>query len=998
MAARQAAGLISLLLRYLLSACLLTAGGPAQADNNPAKPLVVGSEQDYPPFATGTTDHTAGGFSVELWKAVAAESGLDYVIHVRPFHTLLQDFKAGKIDVLLNLAQSDERRKFADFTVPHVIVSGAIFVRKGESGIRSEADLAGKSILVLKADLAQDYAVAKGWQQDLVPVDTVEEGFTLLAAGQHDAMLLGKLTGLLTLQKLGLSTIETLDIKPGFSQKFAFAVPKGEAALLATINEGLAVSKTNGGYDALYNKWFGILTEATLEQTLRRYGVAIILLLLANAGIAGYFLYKRHIGRRQIEAARQEALGRLQSIASQLPGVIFQYVQRPDGSAYIPYASDALYDIYRLRPEEVRDDASPVFALIHPDDLDALVASVQEAAETLKPWRHEYRARFHDGTVHWLYGNALLHKEPDGTVMFQGFITNITDRKLIETELHVAATAFESQESILVTDANNVILRVNHAFTESTGYSAADVLGKTPAILKSGRHDADFYAAMWASINATGKWQGEIWNRRKNGDIIPEWLTITAVKTDDETITHYVATHIDITLRKAAEEEIRQLAFYDALTQLPNRRLMLDRLQHALVSCNRDGHRLALLFIDLDNFKTLNDTLGHDRGDLLLQQVAQRLLACVRESDTVARLGGDEFVVILERLSDDTQEAITEAEATGEKILNNLNQPYQIVGNECHSTPSIGITLSRRYSETVDDLLKRADIAMYQAKAAGRNALRFFDPKMQAAVTARVELEKDLRQALAANQFELYFQAQVQHEQKIIGAEALLRWKHPDRGLVVPLDFISLAEETGLILPIGQWVLETACARLKAWERNSNTRHLQLAINVSPRQFHQTDFANQVQETLRRYQINANRLEFELTESLVLDDIDDTITKMHALKAIGLHFSMDDFGTGYSSLAYLTRLPLDTLKIDKSFVHNIGLKSTDAVIVTIIGMARNLGMGVIAEGVETEQQCRFLAQHGCSVCQGYRFGRPGVLSHFEAQLEGFSCEDVARSC
>ncbi|MEZ5592467.1 MAG: bifunctional diguanylate cyclase/phosphodiesterase [Gammaproteobacteria bacterium] len=425
---------------------------------------------------------------------------------------------------------------------------------------------------------------------------------------------------------------------------------------------------------------------------------------------------------------------------------------------------------------------------------------------------------------------------------------------------------------------------------------------------------------------------------------------------------------------------------------------MMDRLQHALVSCNRDGHRLALLFIDLDNFKTLNDTLGHDRGDLLLRQVAQRLLACVRESDTVARLGGDEFVVILERLSDHTREAITEAEATGEKILNNLNQPYQIVGNECHSTPSIGITLSRRSNETVDDLLKRADIAMYQAKAAGRNALRFFDPKMQAAVTARVGLEMDLRQALAANQFELYFQAQVQHEQKIIGAEALLRWRHPDRGLVAPLDFIPLAEETGLILPIGQWVLETACAQLKAWERNSNTRHLQLAVNVSPRQFHQADFANQVQETLRRYQVNANRLEFELTESLVLDDIDDTITKMHALKAIGLHFSMDDFGTGYSSLAYLTRLPLDTLKIDKSFVHNIGLKTTDAVIVTIIGMARNLGMGVIAEGVETEQQCRFLAQHGCPVCQGYRFGRPGVLSHFEAQLEGFSCEDVAQSC
>ncbi|HLD09561.1 MAG TPA: EAL domain-containing protein, partial [Methylophilaceae bacterium] len=843
-------------------------------------------------------------------------------------------------------------------------------------------------IIVMSADIAQEYAISRGWREQLVRVNTAEEGLKLLASGQHDAMLLSKLVGSQILEKLKLENIKALNIKTGFSQKFSFAVHKGETELLAEINEGMALTKANGVYDALYEKWFGVHEEVTLAQTLRKYSLPIALILLVNVGIAGYIFYKRRIGREQIEAARQEALDRLQRIASQLPGVIFQYRLRPDGSSCVPFASEALRDIYRLSPEEVREDASPIFALIHPEDLDGLVASVQVSAQNLTPWRHEYRVKFDDGTVHWLFGNALPQKEKGGSTLFHGFITDITERKLVETELHVAATAFESQEGMLVTNAENVILRVNHAFTKITGYTAGEVVGQTPSLLKSDRHDADFYAAMWESIKRTGGWRGEIWNRRKNGEVHPVWLTITAVTTEDGTVTHYIATHTDITSRKAAEDEIRQLAFYDFLTQLPNRRLMIDRLQQALASGARSRRQSALLFIDLDNFKTLNDTLGHDIGDLLLQQVAQRLSTCVRKSDTVARLGGDEFVVVLVGLSENAQEAATQAETVGEKILAALNKPYQIAGHDFNSTPSIGITLSSSHLETVDDLLKRADIAMYQAKAAGRNTLRFFDPQMQAAVNARVKLEKDLRQALAENQFELYYQAQVYHNRQIISAEVLLRWAHPEHGMILPLEFIPLAEETGLILPIGQWVLETVCAQLKAWEADVNTRHLQLAVNVSPRQFRQANFVNQVHETLLRSKINPDRLELELTETLVLDNIDDAIIKMHALKEIGLHFSMDDFGTGYSSLAYLTQLPLDKLKIDKSFVHNIGVKSTDAIIVqTIIGMASNLGMEVVAEGVETEEQRKFLEQHGCPVCQGYLFSKPVTLKEFEKKLE-----------
>ncbi|MGZ8181346.1 MAG: putative bifunctional diguanylate cyclase/phosphodiesterase [Methylobacter sp.] len=460
------------------------------------------------------------------------------------------------------------------------------------------------------------------------------------------------------------------------------------------------------------------------------------------------------------------------------------------------------------------------------------------------------------------------------------------------------------------------------------------------------------------------------------------------MKGTDGIVTNYVATLVDITLNKAAADEIERLAFYDPLTGLPNRRLLLDRLDLALASSHRSGRKGALLFIDLDNFKTLNDTLGHDMGDLLLQLVAVRLSSCIREGDTVARLGGDEFVIMLEDLSKQAVEAATQTETIGEKILVALNQTYQLAKHEYYSTPSIGASLFNGHEQSTDELLKQADIAMYQAKTSGRNALRFFDPQMQASINTRVAMEADLRQAVAENQFILYYQPQVYHDGHAIGAEVLIRWHHPQRGLVSPADFIPLAEETGLILPIGLWVLETACAQIKIWEDSGHTQHLQLAVNVSVRQFRQPDFVEEVSQVLRRSAINPHKLKLELTENLMLDDIDDTIVKMNTLREIGVCFSMDDFGTGYSSLSYLTQLPLDQLKIDQSFVRNIGVKPTDAVIVqTIIGMAKNLGMEVIAEGVETQAQRAFLEQHGCPVCQGYLFGKPVLLAEFEQLLK-----------
>ena len=570
-----------------------------------------------------------------------------------------------------------------------------------------------------------------------------------------------------------------------------------------------------------------------------------------------------------------------------------------------------------------------------------------------------------------------------------GFLTFfLTQLRKGEADLRIAAIAFESQEGMLITDANNVILRVNRAFTNITGYSAEEVIGNNPRILSSGRQDAKFYEDMWESIRRTDRWEGEIWNRRKNGEIYPEYLTITGVKDSHGNSLNYVATLTDITLSKAADEKIKHLAFYDPLTLLPNRRLLMDRLQQALASSARSGREGALLFIDLDNFKTLNDTLGHDIGDMLLQHVAQRLESCVREGDTVARLGGDEFVVMLEDLSNKELDAAAQTEAVGEKILASLNQPYQLVTHTYHSTPSIGASLFSDHQLGIEELLKQADIAMYQAKKAGRNTLRFFDPQMQETINARAALEVELRKALEISQFQLYYQIQVDNSGRPLGAEALIRWLHPERGLISPAHFIPLAEETGLILPIGQWVLETACSQLKVWQQDEFTRDLVLAINVSAKQFHLADFVLQVQSLVQRHAINANLLKLELTESMLLENIEDTIATMNALRKIGIRLSLDDFGTGYSSLQYLKRLPLNQLKIDQSFVSDIAVDSSDKAIVrTIIAMAQSLNMDVIAEGVETAEQRQLLLDRGCIHYQGYMFGQPVSIDEFKARLK-----------
>jgi diguanylate cyclase (GGDEF)-like protein/PAS domain S-box-containing protein len=565
--------------------------------------------------------------------------------------------------------------------------------------------------------------------------------------------------------------------------------------------------------------------------------------------------------------------------------------------------------------------------------------------------------------------------------------TDITERKRAESELSIAAAAFESQESMLVTDANNVILRVNKAFADCTGYTAEEVIGKTPQIFKSGRHDRKFFAAMWQSIKRTGSWQGEIWDRRKNGEVYPKWLTISAVKGQDGVVTHYVGAHTDITERKIAEGKINQLAFFDQLTGLPNRTLFLDRLRQAMIACERSGAQGALLFLDLDHFKALNDTMGHDQGDTLLKQVAQLLTENVRQGDTVARLGGDEFVIVLGGLEQQPVNAATDVEAVCRKLLAALKQDLVLERMEFHSSASIGVTLFTGQQTSIEDLLKQADMAMYRSKEAGRNTFTFFDPTMEETMLARALVEADLRRAIHEQQFVLHYQPQVDSANgRIVGAEALVRWRHPSRGLVSPGEFIPAAEETGMILPLGRWVLESACATLATWAQQPETAHLTIAVNVSAHQFRQIDFVDQVIAAIDQHKINPRRLELELTESIFVDSVEDVIVKMAALKTRGVGFSLDDFGTGYSSLAYLSRLPLDQLKIDRSFVMNLESSHRNAAIcAATISLAHNLALKVVAEGVETNGQRDFLSKvHHCNLLQGYLLGRPMPLVQFEA--------------
>ena len=587
-----------------------------------------------------------------------------------------------------------------------------------------------------------------------------------------------------------------------------------------------------------------------------------------------------------------------------------------------------------------------------------------------------------DGSRIWISENAhTVYDQKGQFACYEGTVQNISERKQTEEHLRLLAMVFSnSNEAIIVTDADNLIVATNPAFTTLTGYQPADVVGKNPRVLSAGTTAPEVFREMWASLQRHGAWQGELWDRRITGEAYPKWLSISLVRDESGQIRNYIGSFIDISELKATQERIRHLAHHDTLTELPNRYSLHKKLEQALAICKRNNMQMALMLIDLDRFKTINDTLGHQAGDELLIQVAQRLSGAVRESDIVARLGGDEFVVALPGIS-----SPADAAHLAEKIGREISLPYLINGQEQQTTPSIGICLYPSDSTEIGDLLKNADVAMYHAKAKGRGNFQFFTEDMNIATTARMNIEADLRLALARGEFLLHYQPQLDlRSGTIVGVEALIRWQHPTRGLVPPSDFIPIAEESGMIAAIGDWMLEEACRQLKIWQQKGIS-HLRMSINLSSGQFLDKTLPARIHELLVRNDLSAHLIDLEVTESMSMASPDESISVMNTLRSSGLTLSIDDFGTGYSSLAYLKLLPINTLKIDRSFVKDIESDPNDADIcdVTVL-LAHKLGLEVVAEGVETEAQLKFLLSIGCEKIQGYLISKP--LAAEQAEL------------
>lgn len=589
-----------------------------------------------------------------------------------------------------------------------------------------------------------------------------------------------------------------------------------------------------------------------------------------------------------------------------------------------------------------------------------------------------------EGRTLWFEVSAVYRpfSEEVSTGHFIVLLRDISQRQEAEQQQRIAATAFETQDGILISDRQNRIIRVNKAFQKLTGYTENEVLGQTPAILQSGRHSPEFYQDMFADLRQKGAWEGEVWNRRKDGEIYPEWLSISTVHDLQGQVSHFVATFKDISERKASERKIQQLHYYDSLTRLANRTLLLEEMNDLLQNNGLQQSQAAILFIDLDHFKDINDVWGHSIGDQLLQKVATRLSDTTRTKDIVARFGGDEFLVMLESadVSANPDRMAYRASQVAGKLLRSLERPFTINSVDYQMAASFGIALFDDQCNDPLDVIKQAELAMYEAKSAGRSSFCFYQQGMQERVLERVQLESDLRHALENEELVVYVQPQWDAQKRMIGAEGLLRWLHPERGMVSPGVFIPLAEESRLILPIGDWVLRQACRWLSKWQKEQQMAGFVLSVNVSAVQFAQEGFVQQVESILNEYQTPPSALQLELTESMLAHDQQDIISKMEALKALGLLISLDDFGTGYSSLSYLHRLPIDQLKIDQSFVANIEKGTKNASLAeSIISLGHNLGMEVIAEGVETSAQFDWLKEQGCDLFQGFGLARPMTI-------------------
>ena len=649
-------------------------------------------------------------------------------------------------------------------------------------------------------------------------------------------------------------------------------------------------------------------------------------------------------------------------------------------------------EIFGYNTEELLGQS--VEALVHKDDQDLVLNNLhRRISGEVRGIRYKFRGVKKDGTIIIVEVLGNRFHAADRAAIF-GTLVDTTESNRASDKLRMATKVFENTiEGIVVTDANATIEWVNPAFTTITGYSNEEAIGKNPRILRSEKHNREFYEEMWDSLIKQGQWQGEIWNRRKNGETYPEWLTISAIRDEEGQTVQYVSVFNDISERIKREEHIKYQAYHDALTKLPNRYLLYDRLNMAISHANRNEEKLAVMLLDLDRFKRINDTMGHPAGDTLLQEVAYRLNESLRDGDTVSRLGGDEFCIILEDIKH-----VENVLKVSQKIFKAFSKPFLLRDHELYVTTSIGVSIYPNDGSDVETLIKNSDTAMYEAKAQGRNNVRLYTSSMNDEALERLAIENEIIKGLEKNEFVVYYQPQVcLKTDRITGAEALIRWKHPELGFLLPGKFIPIAEETGLIELLGNWVLSTACSQNKKWQ-DLGLPPINISVNLSAIQFQQQTLIKTVNNMLKQSGLEAKYLDLEITESSAILDPEFAIKMLKELKKSGIQISMDDFGTGYSSLALLNRLPIDRLKIDRSFISNI-VNDTEkqAIVSAIIAMAKSLGLKVVAEGVETKEQMAYLKSHYCDEIQGYFISKPINSEEFEILFRQYNQQAITEA-
>jgi diguanylate cyclase (GGDEF)-like protein/PAS domain S-box-containing protein len=686
----------------------------------------------------------------------------------------------------------------------------------------------------------------------------------------------------------------------------------------------------------------------------------------------------------RIEQALNSMRLQRQELASHVPGMLYQYRLRPDGSSHFPYASAKIREIYGVGPEDVVEDATPVFAALHPEDRDRVHETIQASRQSLALWHDEYRVQFPDGRVIWVEGEASPEAMPDGSILWHGYIHDVTSRRRSAEELRLAAKVFaHAGEGILVTDAQAHIVNVNRAFTVITGYAREEVLGQTPRLLESDRYDDEFYQTVWQALLEHDYWHGEFWYRRKNGSQFAALLTISAVPDMQGHIEHYAAMFSDITALKENQQQLERIAHYDLLTGLPNRLLLGDRLKQAICQTRRRGMHLAVVFIDLDGFKKVNDQHGHAVGDKLLSVLSRRMTQVLREGDTLARLGGDEFVAVLVDLPD-----ISISVPILDRLIEVAAQPVPVGDALCEVSASIGVSYYPQVEDIdADQLLRQADQAMYLAKQAGKNRYHIFDTEKDRTLRTRHERLDSIENALANGQFLLYFQPKVNMRTgEVLGAEALIRWQHPARGLLSPASFIPIIENHPLGINVGKWTIEAALTQIEIWRKAG--LHVPISVNIGARDLLQPDFIMHLRGMLSRHPgAQPQDLELEILETSAVEDFGQVSQLMTLCERMGLRFALDDFGSGYSSLTYLKRLPAYLLKIDQGFIRDM-LEDPDdiAILDALLALARSFGRNCIAEGVESIQHGEMLLRLGCEWGQGYAIGHPMPVHEFEQWL------------